>query len=77
MALDKATLKSSIQTLLQDMMEREEASFDEFATKLSDAVDIYVKTGTVTVAAGIPVATTGSPSAQTGTTTATGTGTIA
>ncbi len=76
MALAKPALKSSIKQLLQDMMNREDASFDEFATRLSDAIDSYVKTGTVTVAAGIAVATTGSAAAQTGATTAPGTGTI-
>lgn len=76
MALAKPALKASIKQLLQDMMTREGASFDEFATHLSDAVDTYVKTGTVTVAAGIPVSTTGTAAAQTGATTAPGTGTI-
>ena len=76
MALQKLALKASIKQLLQDMMQRENASFDEFADRLSAAIDTYVKTGTVTVAAGIPVATTGSAAAQTGVTTAPGTGTI-
>jgi len=76
MALAKPALKASIKQLLQDMMAREDASFDEFATRLSDAVDTYVKTGTVTVAAGIPVSTTGTAAAQAGATTAPGTGTI-
>jgi len=76
MALAKPALKASIKQLLQDMMTRENASFDEFATRLSDAVDTYVKTGTVTVASGIPVSTTGTAAAQTGATTAPGTGAI-
>jgi hypothetical protein len=76
MALNKPALKTGIKTLLQDMMNREEASFDEFGDRLSTLIDTYVKTGTVTVAAGIAVATTGSPTAQTGFTTASGTGTI-
>jgi hypothetical protein len=59
-----------------DMKTKESASFDEFAQRLADAIDVYVKTGTVTVAPGIPVSTAGSPTAQTGATTAPGTGTI-
>lgn len=74
--LQKPALKESIKQLLQDMMERENASFDEFADRLSTAIDTYVKTGTVTVAQGIPVATAGSATAQTGQTTGPGTGTI-
>lgn len=76
MALQKPALKASIKQLLEDMMTREEASYEEFADRLSAAIDTFVKTGTVTVASGIPVATAGSATAQTGNTTATGTGTI-
>lgn len=61
---------------MKDMMEREEPSYDEFADRLSDLIEQYVKTGTVTVAQGIPVSTTGTAAAQTGVTTSTGTGTI-
>ena len=61
---------------MQDMMDRTEPSYDEFAERLSVLIETYVKTGTVTVAPGIPVATTGSATAQTGATTSTGTGTI-
>ena len=39
-------------------------------------IDTWIKTGTVTVQAGIPVSTAGSPTAQTGATTGPGTGTI-
>jgi DNA-binding transcriptional regulator YbjK len=48
MALNKAGLKNEIKTLMQDMMQREQASIDEFAGRLADAVDGYVKTATVT-----------------------------
>ena len=50
------------------MLAKEENSIEEFATRLSDAVDVFVKTGTVSVT----VATTGTASSHTGT----GTGTI-
>lgn len=71
MALNKADLKSTIKSLCEKSNTPE-----EFADGLSAAIDTYVKTGTVTVVAGIPVATAGSASAQTGATTGPGTGTI-
>ena len=76
MALQKPALKATIKQLLQDMIAREDASYEEFADRLSTAIDTFVKTGTVTVASGIAVATTGTAAAQTGSTTAQGTGTI-
>lgn len=76
MALQRAPLKEGIVGLMKDMMEREEPSYDEFADRLSTLIEIFVKTGTVTVAQGIPVATAGSATAQTGATTGTGTGAI-
>lgn len=76
MALVKDTLKADILTLLTGMREKKEVSDDEFAGKLATAIDKYIKTATVTVAAGIAVATSGSPTSQTGATTAPGTGTI-
>ena len=68
MALNKSALKTTIVALLTDMLAKEENSIEEFATRLSDAIDVFVKSGTVNVT----VATTGSATAQTGT----GTGTI-
>ncbi|MCX6266857.1 MAG: hypothetical protein NTW16_05795 [Bacteroidetes bacterium] len=76
MPLQKAPLKQGIANLMKDMMDRTDPSYDEFADRLSTLIETYVKTGTVTVALGIPVSTAGSPTAQTGSTTATGTGTI-
>lgn len=68
MALDKATLKEAIEDLLTDMEGRDEDAKSEFATRLSNAIDTFVKSGTVNVT----VATTGTASAQTGT----GTGSV-
>lgn len=76
MALVKSTLKASILSLLTEMREKTEVSDDEFAERLATAIDDYIRSAKVTVAAGIAVATSGGPSSQTGTTTATGTGTI-
>ena len=76
MPLQRAPLKQGIASLMKDMMDRKDPSYDEFADRLSTLIETYVKSGTVTVAAAIPVATTGSATAQTGVTTATGTGVI-
>lgn len=46
------------------------------ANAIADGVDAWIKTATVTVQAGIPVSTSGSPTAQTGVTTGQGTGII-
>ncbi len=68
MVLNKANLKASIISLMTEMLTQEGDSIDNFATQLSNAIDTYVKSGTVNVT----VATTGTAAAQTGT----GTGTI-
>ena len=78
MALNTPGLKTDIKNLLQAMTEEDDsvAGFDKFADGLSAAIETFVKSGTVTVASGIAVSTTGSAAAQTGSTTGTGTGTI-
>ena len=45
-------------------------------TNIAGAIIDEIKKATITVAAGIPVSTAGSPTAQTGSTTSTGTATI-
>lgn len=76
MALDKAGLRSGIKKLMDDMSKAEKPDHAQFATKMSDLIDAFVKSGTVTVQQGIAVTTSGSATAQTGLTTSTGTGTI-
>ena len=76
MALVKANLKVSILALVADMRTKENNADDEFADELSTIIHDYIKTATITVAAGIPVATAGSAAAQTGATTAPATATI-
>lgn len=79
MALIKEILKQEIkQAFLEEQTEthNHNASLERIATKLSNAIDKFVKSGTVTVASGIAVSTTGTAYAQTGATTSTGTGTI-
>lgn len=68
MALDKTGLKTAIIALLTDMLAKEENSIEEFATRLSDKIELFVKSGTVRV----NVTTTGTATNHTGT----GTGTI-
>ena len=63
MGLNKAGLKEAIKAILTDMLIKEENSIEEFATRLSDGIDVYVKSGTVSV----NVTTTGTATNQTGT----------
>ncbi|MGJ5643200.1 hypothetical protein [Formosa sp. S-31] len=53
MALDKDSLKANIIQIMTDMMEREENSIEEFAERLSTAVDTYVKTATIVYTTGL------------------------
>lgn len=57
MALNKIQLKNEIKQILTDMENRTEDSKDEFATRLSDAIDAYVKGIQITYTTGL-VATT-------------------
>lgn len=68
MALNKNTLKAKLKAI--------DPSQDDVIDKMVDAIDTYIKGATVTVAAGIPVATAGSATSQTGETSGPGTGTI-
>lgn len=74
--LVKKTLQQQILTLLTDMRTRTEISDADFASSLADIIDTYIKSATITIAAGVPVSTTGGPAAQTGTTTAPAVATI-
>ena len=67
MALDKERLKLDLRDITTE---------DDIIDKMVEAIDKYIKGATITVAAGIPVSTTGTSSAQSGETTATGTATI-
>jgi len=79
MALVKATLEAAIFKAFKDQQDKTDnpdGSLKNIAKQLATAIDNHIKSGTVTVAAGIPVSTAGSPTAQTGATTAPGTGQI-
>jgi hypothetical protein len=53
MGLDKTNLKNDIVSIMSDMMQRENTSIDEFATRLSDAIDSYVKQASVVYTSGL------------------------
>ncbi|MEI7487623.1 MAG: hypothetical protein WCJ72_09485 [Chryseobacterium sp.] len=72
MPLDKNTLKTKIEAILSDMETKDVDSKEEFAQRLSDAIEVFVKSGTVAVATGIPVTT----SSGSGSTSGEGVGTI-
>jgi len=79
MALVQATLKTQIEAAFNAQSgktENPEAAISDLANRLATAIDAYIRSATVTVSAGIPVSTAGSPTAQTGTTTAPGVGQI-
>ena len=53
MALNKATLKTKIVGIMNDMLTRENTSVDEFATRLSNAIDDYIKEATINYTSGL------------------------
>lgn len=69
------TLNKPIDEKMSDSEVKQRLASD-LASAIADGVDAWIKTGTVTVQPGIPVATAGTPAAQTGATTGPGTGTI-
>ena len=76
MGLNKEQLKQGIIALQQDMLSKTDASMEEYAERLASLIDTFVRSGEVTVAAGISVTTAGTAASQTGTTTSVGKGTI-
>lgn len=72
MALNKEALKQGIIRLLQDMLTKTDNSIEEYADRLTSLIHDFVKSGTVTVDAGISL----QAGTYTGATTSTGTGTI-
>jgi len=76
MALNKQALKQGIIRLQQDMQRKTDASMEEYAERLASLIDAFVRSGEVTVAAGISVSTAGTATSQMGATTSEGKGTI-
>lgn len=71
MPLIKDTLKAQLLAVFL-----KENTPDEAADQIATAIDSYIKTATITIVPGIPVATAGTAAAQTGATTGPGTGSI-
>ena len=82
MALNKQILATQLKAIFDGVSPEEngetnpDALRQKVANEMANAIDAFVKSATVTVAAGIPVSTTGTASAQTGQTTSAGNGTI-
>lgn len=72
MALNKEQLKQGIIRLQQDMLTKTDASMEEYAERLASLIHDFVKSGEVTVQAGILL----QAGAYTGATTSVGKGTI-
>lgn len=72
MALNKQALKQGIIALQQEMLTKIDNSIEEYAERLASLIHDFVKSGEVTVQAGITL----QAGAYTGATTSTGTGTI-
>jgi len=53
MSLNKAQLKTDVKTILTDLMQSENVGIDEFATRLSDAIDDYVKDAEIKYTSGL------------------------
>ncbi|MDK7376063.1 hypothetical protein QP519_11020 [Weeksella virosa] len=53
MALDKSKLKRDVIEIMHDMMTREKTSIEEFAERLSTAVDVYVKEAEIVYESGL------------------------
>lgn len=72
MALNKQALKQGFIALQQDMQRKTNASMEEYAERLASLIDDFVKSGEVTVQAGITL----QAGAYTGATTSEGKGKI-
>lgn len=72
MALNKQALKQGIIDLQRDMLTKTEPRMEEYAERLASLIDTFVRSGEVTVQAGITL----QAGVYTGVTTSTGTGTI-
>lgn len=77
MPIVEATISAQIDALIETSSQQEpEQAIITYKDGLATIIATAIRSATVTVAAGIPVATAGSAVAQTGVTTAIGTGTL-
>lgn len=61
MALDKPALKQGIVEILNDMMTRDSNSIEEFAERLSDKIDVYVRGAEIVYTSGLVAPPSGGP----------------
>lgn len=59
--LNKPQLKAGIKNLMTEMRTRTENADDEFATRLADLIDEYVKSATITYTSGLIAPPNGGP----------------
>jgi hypothetical protein len=65
MALDKTALKNGIKKLHVDMLTRDVDSTDEYATRMADLIEAFVKSGKVAIGIAVQVGSnTGSTTSQ-------------
>lgn len=78
MAMNGKTLGDNIADLIiaSDAPDEQKETIKKLWEDIGTVIVDHIKGATITVASGIPVATTGTQSAQTGATTSTGTATI-
>ncbi|MDB4157978.1 hypothetical protein N9609_00655 [bacterium] len=53
MSLNKIDLKNDIIQIMTDMLQRDSTSIEEFATRLSESIDTYVKDADITYTGGL------------------------
>lgn len=61
MGLNKANLKNAIVGIMTDMLTRDNTSIDEFASRLSDSIDTYVKEADIIYTNGLTAPSSGGP----------------
>ena len=79
MALDKTSLKASIKQAFNDQRSNTndpDGAIDDLASKIADAVDLFVKSGSVSTSVSTVITGTSPSGAVTGTGTGSGTGNI-
>lgn len=79
MALVPQTLKTQLFSMLKQIQcdaNDPDGALDSFCEALTQCIDNYIKSAVVNVNPGIPVSTSGSPTAQSGVTTGPGIGSL-
>ncbi|WP_234111467.1 hypothetical protein [Chryseobacterium sp. R2A-55] len=53
LASEKAAAKTAVKQILEDMLTREETSTEEFANRLIDAMEVWLKKATIKYTSGL------------------------